>query len=182
MKKFVLLSLSGVALFAFIFSTSILWYYFFSNSNFHNKESTIGSLEIQLADDENTINEINLIPLSDEEALKLKPYTFKVINNGKNKNRYNVLIEDAIISDDLSYSNKELLKRNELRYQLSMNGKIIRIGNLADIKNNILDSRYIDSDNTNNYELIVYLAETLNDSWRNKYYHYNISIQMEDLK
>ena len=93
---------------------------------------------------------------------------------------YNVLLEDSIISDDASYSSKELLTRNQLRYQLSLNGKVIKTGSLADIKNNVLDTRVLSSSNTNNYQLRIYVAESSqNTSWQNKYYHFNINVQAE---
>lgn len=179
MKKVILLVLAGVALFAFIFGTSMLWYKFFYNST--GTSNTTGNINVQLSNSNNVIDESGLIPLDDETAKSLTPYEFTVVNNGENSTIYNVLLEDAIISDDVSYSSKELLSRNQLRYQLSLNGTVIKSGDLSDIKNNVLDTRNILSGHTNNYQLRIYVAESSgNTDWQNKYYHFNINVQMEE--
>lgn len=178
MKKMILLILAGIALFAFIFSTSMLWYNFFYDNDGEN--STVSSLEVRLDEVNNTINEDGLIPLDDETAKSLEPYSFEVENTNSMPSTYNVILEDTIISDDASYSSKELLSRSQLRYQLSLNGKVIKTGRLSDIKNNILDTRNISENRTNNYELRIYVSEdAVNTDWQNKYYHFNINVQME---
>ncbi len=178
MKKMILLILAGIALFAFIFSTSMLWYNFFYDNDGEN--STVSSLEVRLDEANNIINEDGLIPLDDETAKSLEPYSFEVENTNSTPSTYNVILEDTIISDDASYSSKELLSRSQLKYQLSLNGKVIKTGRLSDIKNNILDTRNISENRTNNYELRIYVSEdAVNTDWQNKYYHFNINVQME---
>ena len=179
MKKVVMLFLAGIALFAFIFATSMLWYRFFYSST--SNDNSISSVTVQLDDENNIIDESGLIPLDDDTAKTLTPYQFSVKNSSDVDYTYNVLLEDSIISDDITYSSKELLSRSQLRYQLSLNGKISETGSLDDIKNNILDTRIISSSQTNNYQLRVYVAESAqNTSWQNKYYHFNINVQAED--
>ena len=178
MKKIVLLLLAGVALFAFIFTTSILWYRFFYNDS--DASNSVSSVNVQLGDN-NVIDESGLIPLDDETAKTITPYEFRVENNSTNDTTYNVLLEDTVISDDANYTNKELLSRNQLRYQLSLNGNVIKVGNLNEIENNILDTRNIVSSQVNNYQLRIYVGESFqNTDWQNKYYHFNINVQMED--
>ena len=122
MKRVILLVLAGVALFVFIFATSMLWYRFFYNDNVSGTNN-VSSVTIQLDDQNNVIDESGLIPLDDDSARTLTPYEFSVKNNGDNNYAYNVLLEDSIISDDITYSSKELLSRSQLRYQLILNGK-----------------------------------------------------------
>ena len=178
MKKIILLLLAGVALFAFIFATSILWYRFFYNDS--TTGSNVNSVNVQLGDN-NVIDESGLIPLDDETAKTITPYEFKVENNSDRDTTYNVLLEDGVISDDANYTNKELLSRNQLRYQLSLNGNVIKVGNLNEVENNILDTRNIASSQVNNYQLRIYVGESFqNTNWQNKYYHFNINVQMED--
>ena len=180
MKKIILLLLAGVALFAFIFTTSILWYRFFYNDNVSGTNN-VSSVTIQLDDQNNVIDESGLIPLDDDSARTLTPYEFSVKNNGDNNYAYNVLLEDSIISDDITYSSKELLSRSQLRYQLILNGKEIKTGDLDDIKNNVLDARVISSSQTNNYQLRIYVSEESQDTdWQNKYYHFDINVQAEE--
>ena len=180
MKRVILLVLVGVALFVFIFATSMLWYRFFYNDNVSGTNN-VSSVTIQLDDQNNVIDESGLIPLDDDSARTLTPYEFSVKNNGDNNYAYNVLLEDSIISDDITYSSKELLSRSQLRYQLILNGKEIKTGDLDDIKNNVLDVRVISSSQTNNYQLRIYVSEESQDTdWQNKYYHFDINVQAEE--
>ena len=81
MKKVILLVLAGVALFAFIFGTSMLWYKFFYNST--GTSNTTGNINVQLSNSNNVIDESGLIPLDDETAKSLTPYEFTVVNDGE---------------------------------------------------------------------------------------------------
>lgn len=178
MKKVILLLLAGIALFAFIFTTSILWYRFFYSVPDTN---TVGSVNVNLSNYNNTINESNFIPLDDETAKGVTPYEFTVNNNSEADSSYEVLLEDSIISDDSTYSNKDLLSRNQLKYYLSLNGQIIKSGYLSDLKNNVLDTRVISSSQVNNYQLRIYVPENVQDSvWQNKYYHFNVRVEMKE--
>ena len=178
MKTKILLIMAGFALFVFILTTSMLWFNFFYDEPDVN---TISSIQVQLSDTNNVINEANLIPLDEETAKYLTPYEFRVSNQSDAATTYNVLLEDAIISDDINYSSKELLSRNQLEYQLSLNGRVIKHGMLSDIKNNILDTRNIGTNQENYYQLRIYVSEKAQTSaWQNKYYHFNIRVQMED--
>ena len=180
MKKVILLLLAGVALFAFIFATSILWYRFFYSGPASN---TVGSVNVNLSNYNNTINEGDFIPLDDEMGKNVTPYEFSVNNSSDADSSYEVLLEDSIISDDSTYSNKELLSRSQLKFYLSLNGQIIKSGYLSDLKNNILDTRVISSSQVNNYQLRIYVPENVQDTaWQNKYYHFNVRVEMrEDL-
>lgn len=179
MKKIILLLLAGVALFAFIFATSVLWYRFFYYDG--GTGDSVNSVNVQLGDN-NVIDEGGLIPLDDETAKSITPYEFSVENKNDSDVTYNVLLEDSIISDDANYSSKELLTRDQLRYQLSLNGTVIKVGNLSDIKNNILDTRNIAASLVNNYQLRIYVAESSqNTDWQNKYYHFDVNVQMEEV-
>ena len=82
MKRFILLTLAGIALFAFIFTASMLWYSFFYSGQGVNDYS---SMEFKLDSESNTIDEGGLIPLDDETAKMLKPYEFSVKNNGSRR-------------------------------------------------------------------------------------------------
>ena len=89
MKKFILLVLAGVALFVFIFTTSILWYRFFYGEGSINNSSLIN---IEISNTNNVLDESGLIPIDDNTALSLKPYEFKVTNFSDNDSVYNVLL------------------------------------------------------------------------------------------
>ena len=176
MKKMILLIVAGIILFAFIFGMSVLWYDFFYKEPVENEPLT--TIKIQLDDNNNTINEGGLIPISEDEVDNLTPYKFSLQNTSDKQSTYEVLIEDAVISDDPSFSSKELLSREQLGYQLILNGQIIKTGLLSEIENNVLDKRVIMENAINNYHLRVYVSESaINTEWQKKYYHYDIQIR-----
>ena len=176
MKSKTSLIIIGIILFIFIACTSIVWYNLF----YHQKEE-VSVLQIGKENEKNAIlNIANMIPMSDEEGAKITPYRFTIKNSGDDKigDIYRVLIEDVEIKDDPTYESKSLLSRNQLKYQLLMNNKLIKKGKLSDIKNNILDERNIEKAKENRYELRIYLGtDTINTDWQGKYYHYKINIQ-----
>ena len=176
MKTKIPLIIIGIILFIFITCISIVWYNIF----YHQKED-VSVLQIGKENEKNaTLNISNMIPMSDEEGAKITPYKFTIKNSGDDKigDIYRVLIEDIEIKDDPTYENKSLLSRNQLKYQLTMNNKLIKKGKLSDIKNNILDERSIEKTKENKYELRIYLGtDIVNTDWQEKYYHYRINIQ-----
>lgn len=179
MKKTILLFLAGIALFAFIFTTSVLWYNFFYGKEVEDREG-VSTLVINLDDSNNTIDENGLIPLDAETARSLPPYEFTVKNTSSSSALYDIILEDSIISDDATYSSKELLSRDQLEYQLALNGTIVKTGMLSDLDNNVLDTREISGEQINSYQLWVYVSENAqNTNWQNKYYHFDIKMQME---
>ncbi len=182
MKSKVPLIIAGILLFIFISVTSMLWYH-----AFYQPKKEVSVLQIGKDHEENaTIDLSNMIPMSDEEGAQITPYEFQVQNSGDKEKEeiYRVLIEDEKLSDDPNFSSKSLLSRSQLKYQLTMNGTVIKKGKLSDIKNNILDERSIAKGKENNYQLRIYLGTNVaNTAWQNKYYHYIITIQkMEDIK
>ena len=179
MKKMVLLILAGVVLTGFIFVASMMWYKFFYDDA--STVNSVANLNVQLDSNNNTIDEKFLIPLDEETAKTLTPYTFNVKNNSDKASTYTVLIEDGVISDDANYANKSLLSRDQLAYQLVLNGQTIKVGMLNEIENNVLDVRNIAASRSNNYELRVYVSESAqNTDWQNKYYHFEIVIKAKE--
>lgn len=166
MNKKNILIVSGCLLIIFIILMTI-----FSLKIFQGRNYIVNSLEISLSDD-NKIDVCGFSPMSDESGSALKPYTFKVTNNSKNDSNYNVIINDIKVDN-----NKKILKRSQLKYQLKLNNDILEIGNLGDVKNNIIDSRSIESSKTNNYEFRIWISyDELENDWMDKYYNYNISV------
>ena len=71
-----------------------------------------------------------------------------------------------------------MLSRGQLRYELTLNGKVIAKDDMIKIKNNVLDVRSIPVSKTNTYGLRIWIAKSaIKTKWMNKYYHYKINIQ-----
>ncbi len=141
-------------------------------------ERYISSVEVSLKDKGKGVDVGSLYPYTDEQAEQLKPYEFEISNNGDNDAKYRVLIEEVELKDKKGYSKKELLSRSQLRYELILNGRVIKKDNMTSIKNNIIDERSIVKSKKNNYQLRVWIAQSASKTkWMGKYYHYKVSIQ-----
>ena len=113
--------------------------------------------------------------MSETEASAIPNYKFSVKNVNDFKSRYEVVYKEQEVSG------KQKLSKSQLAYQLILNGTIIKKGNLADLKNDVLDDRYIMPNTNNQYELKVYISESAKDTvWQNKSYAYKVDINVKE--
>lgn len=170
MGKKIFLVFSGVLLFLFIVGTAFLWYKAF----YYNNLGIVSSLQVKKESEEVALTE-NLFPMSEAEASVVPNYKFSVKNVNDSKSRYEVVYKEQEVSG------KQKLSKSQLTYQLILNGTIIKKGNLADLKNDILDDRYIMPNTNNQYELKVYISESAKDTaWQNKSYAYKVDINVKE--
>lgn len=170
MGKKIFLVFSGVLLFLFIVGTAFLWYKAF----YYNNLGSVSSLQVKKESEEVALTE-NLFPMSETEASVVPNYKFSVKNVNDFKSRYEVVYKEQEVSG------KQKLSKSQLTYQLILNGKIIKKGNLADLKNDVLDDRYIMPNTNNQYELKVYISESAKDTaWQNKSYAYRVDINVKE--
>ena len=170
MGKKIFLVFSGVLLFLFIVGTAFLWYKAF----YYNNLGSVSSLQVKKESEEVALTE-NLFPMSETEASVVPNYKFSVKNVNDFKSRYEVVYKEQEVSG------KQKLSKSQLSYQLILNGKIIKKGNLADLKNDVLDDRYIMPNTNNQYELKVYISESAKDTaWQNKSYAYKVDINVKE--
>lgn len=178
MKKNLMLILGGIVLFIFIALTSFMWYRVFLTKG----ASPVAVLQIKLEQQEKTIVTEKSIPTPSSDLNTIEPYQFQVVNNTKKAGIYKVLLEEPTLSEtDKKYAKENLLTRNQLEFQLLLNGKIVRQGKLSELSNNELEKRSIDQNQVNQYQLRIFLSEeAYNTAWQNKYYHYKVLIQTEE--
>ena len=170
MGKKIFLVFSWVLLFLFIVGTAFLWYKAF----YYNNLGSVSSLQVKKESEEVALTE-NLFPMSETEASVVPNYKFSVKNVNDFKSRYEVVYKEQEVSG------KQKLSKSQLTYQLILNGTIIKKGNLADLKNDVLDDRYIMPNTNNQYELKVYISESAKDTaWQNKSYAYKVDINVKE--
>lgn len=170
MGKKIFLVFSGVLLFLFIVGTAFLWYKAF----YYNNLGIVSSLQVKKESEEVALTE-NLFPMSEAEASVVPNYKFSVKNVNDSKSRYEVVYKEQEVSG------KQKLSKSQLTYQLILNGTIIKKGNLADLKNDVLDDRYIMPNTNNQYELKIYISESAKDTaWQNKSYAYKVDINVKE--
>ena len=181
MKKRILLTIAALLLISFLGIGTYMWYNFFLGitSNYGNSSNGSSSGSIKLEDAETSVTDSNASKVDDSEVSNVTPYTFKVKNSKNTEGKYTIFIEDAPLNSINDGCTEEtLLSRKDLKYQLKLNGKIIKEDFLSSIKDNILDTETIKENTTNNYELRIYIHENAND-WVGKHYHYQINIKEE---
>lgn len=168
MKKNLFFIIGGITLIIAIFLIS---YYSFMYFNQKQPKIDVNTLEIVLSD-EGKINLSEQSPIDNSQVSTVKPYKFTVKNNGKTKATYQLLIEDYVTD-----SNTKLLSRKYLNYSLTLNNNLIQTENLANVKNNILDTRTLEPNTENIYELKIWLTGDINSTeWMGKTYNYNVTV------
>lgn len=178
MKNKLLLICAALLLFIFLVFGTYAWYLYFLRSSGDleiNKNNTLRDGKIVLKDDGNNVNDTNADDVVDEEIDSVVPYKFKIVNEGRTGTYY-LYIEDLpanAVNDGCT--NETLLTRDKLKYQLKLNGSVIKEDYLSNVKDNIIDYRNINGLETYNYELRVFIHEEATD-WIGKHYHYKIII------
>lgn len=168
MKKNIFFIIGGITLIVAIF---LIAYYSFMYFNKKQPKIDVNTLEIILSDEGN-INLSEQSPTDDNQINTIEPYKFTVKNKGNTKATYQLLIEDYVTD-----SNTKLLSRKYLNYSLSLHGVIIKTDNLYNVKNNILDTRTLDSNTENAYELRIWITGDINSmDWMGKTYNYKVAV------
>lgn len=181
MKNKILLVCAALLLLLFLMFGTYAWYLFFlrAGGNFEvNANNNLKSGNIYLKDGGNSVYDADAEDVVEDEVSSVVPYKFKVVNEGKTDDYY-LYIEDLpvnAINDGCTSST--LLSRNQLKYQLKLNGTVIKEDYLSNIRDNIIDYRTISGLETNNYELRVYIHEDATN-WTGKHYHYKIVLNKE---
>jgi len=134
---------------------------------------TIGTLDFKLDNEKNAIRLMNAYPMSDEEGQALTPYTFSLTNIGTLKEHYKIsLVTDT--KQQASCSGCEFLTPAKLRYSLNINGIVGTSKTLSEITT--LDSGELAANQTNNYELRLWLRSDATIEEENKYYFGKIKV------
>ena len=180
MKNKFIVVVGGIILLLFIIFGTYAWYTYFlkasGNFNINKINRTTNSSGIVFQDDGNSVYDSDATRLEDTEIGEVPSYNFTVTNVKDENGSYILYIEDLpvnAINDGCTEST--LLDRSQLKYQLKLNGKIIKEDKMSKIKDNILDSRKINADTTNNYSLKIFIHDEA-ENWVGKHYHYKVTI------
>lgn len=179
MKNKVLLISATLLLLLFLAFGTYVWYLYFLNASGDfaiNNNSNLRYGDIVLTDSGNGVYDADADSIEDEQVNSVLPYKFQVKNTDDNSGNYYLYIEDMPVNSIKDGCTSEtLLTREQLRYQLKLNNRIIKEDFLSNIEDNILDKRTIAGNATNNYELRIYIHDTALE-WTGKHYHYKVVI------
>lgn len=166
--------ISSFAIIIFTLLSTIMWYHFFDKNT---KETVISS---QLYISNNGDQVVKNIAIETENSVQVgeQAYSFSVENTGNKELSYKLLINEiapSLLTDGCT--NKTLLKRGELIYQLSLNDEVLVKEDMDNIKENILDIKTIKAGTVNNYELKFWVKSDAKN-YLNKHYHYEINLSI----
>ena len=159
----------------FILIASFLWFRYFldlgSDGTLINGSNTINGLKIE---DENKVYETFKEGVSNGDDVVA--YRFKIVCSNQS-NKYSIkIVEVSPNKVHDGCSDATLLKREELNYSLKLNGELIQEGRLDTLLDDTLDTRSINIDTTNNYELKIWINEEAKD-FNGKHYHYKVELK-----
>jgi len=122
--------------------------------------SIIGGNEIGFSEGGN-------VPLTDEEGVKLEPYHFSLKNTSGSESEYTVSLEESMLKTR-SVNTPE----DKIKYQLKKNDEVIAMSTLSNtiIKGEkVLDTGVIGAGDTNDYELRVWIDESVSEEEASNY-------------
>lgn len=177
MKNKLLLACAALLLLIFLGLGTYAWYLFFLRASgdfaIHNNNN-LKKGDISLVDDGKNVYDADADSIEDELVDEVEPYKFKIVNSGDKEDKYTLFIEDLPLNSiNDGCTSSTLLTRDLLKYQLKLEGRVIKEDYLSNIKDNILDERMVEGNDSNEYELRIYIHdEALN--WTGKHYHYKV--------
>lgn len=147
-----------------------LWYLYFHT---YEGEVLTKNIRLELINNGKT-NYINAIPNDDESVIPI--YYFRIKNNVNVPVKYNVIFNDvSATSVGDGCSDATNFKRNELRYELKLDNKIVKTGLLSEVVNDILYTSQMDGRMQDDYSLRVWLDGNTQNSL-DRHYHYVVNV------
>lgn len=177
MKNKILIICAAFILLIFLTYGTYSWYTYFLKITAANVITNYKIGDIEFKENGTGVYDANAESIDDIKIDEVPAYNFSVINNGDFDKEYTLYIEDVPVNlvDDGCTEDK-LLSRSDLKYQLNLNGEIIKEDYLSSIQDNILDTRKLESKKTNSYSLKVYIHDEALD-WFSKHYHYKVVLK-----
>jgi len=156
----------------FIAFSTYFWYKFFLDLGSDGKLVNGANASIYMTE------ENNVHTIYSEDMDKVEGYKFNVQNRGISSANYNLLIKELSpeeVKDGCNSS--KIIDNNKLNFELYNNGVKVNSGVLGRLQNNVLDSRAIMIDETNRYELCVWLNSDADDL-EGMHYHYKVELEV----
>lgn len=168
-NRLIVCIVSAIAIITFTLISTIVWFNFFDKDT---KQNIISNQLYISNNDKQVIDNIDI----ENTVMNIDTYNFSIENTSKHEISYKLLLTEVPLAE-LTDGCKEddLLKRNELVYELSLNGKSIIKDDMSNIENNIIDIKTIDGNSTNKYELKFWIKSGTTN-YLNKHYHYQINL------
>ena len=173
MKNKTIFRIGFICIIAFLIIASYLWYLYFKNYEGESLTTEfLPDLEIL---NSGKIDYVNAKVNDSDDIIPV--YYFRIKNNTDNDISYQVLINDvaADVARD-GCTSGTMFKREELKFELRLDNKIVASGVLGDLEKDLLYLDKIGSKKIVDYSMRVWLNdENVTDT--NRHYHYVIDVK-----
>lgn len=170
MKTKKMFGVGFISLIIVMFFGTYLWYLYFRS---YEGDVLSKNIRLELINNGRT-NYINAIPNDDDNAIPI--YYFRIKKNVDIPVKYNIIINDVSASNAADGCNDENnFKRNELRYELKFDNKIVKTGLLSELDNDILYTSKMEESITDDYSLRVWLDSNTGKTL-DRHYHYIVNV------
>ena len=144
----------------------------------------MGQVKMELINNEETnIKLIDTYPMNESEAATLKPFEFKVTNEGTLPVIYRLVLQDVKDKEVLDELGGTKLDKSKVNYSLidSETEKVVSTGLISNLKNGILLTEKILPRYSKSFEFRLWINENAGDESQNKYYVGEIVLEIDEI-
>lgn len=175
-RGLLLLFLYSITLLMLIISGSFTLSTIYNHSKKPHSDIHVGELSLELVEqNDTTIRLYNTSPMSDEKAKSLKPFQFKLNNNGTYALNYVLKLKD-VPNSELTRINeiigKTRINNSKVKFSLidTNTNKVIKQGFVSDLENETLLSGKVKASNIDSYALRLWIDKNVGNEDQNKFY------------
>ena len=175
-KPLFLLLLYSLTLLMLIISGAFTISTIYNQSKIPHHEVEVGKMSLELVEQRDTnIRLYNDSPMSDEKAMTLDPFKFKLNNNGTYSLNYTLKLVDVPNSELRGVEEivgKTRISNTKVRFSLinTNTNKVVKQGFVSDLKNETILSGKIKASKVNSYALRLWIDKNVGNEAQNKFY------------
>lgn len=185
-KKYpiILLLLYSLSLIMFILSGSFTIATILNTKETNMEKIKMGQVKMELIDNKDTnIKLVDAYPMKMEDANKLKPFKFKISNEGTLPVIYRLKLKDVKEEDVLKDLPNDKLSHNKINYSLidSKTKKYIATGLISDLKDGIIITEKMLPRYSKYFDFRLWINQNASNEIGNKYYAGEIVLEIDEI-
>lgn len=180
----ILLLLYILCILMFVLSGSFTLSTILQTKDLTSDKVKVGKVQMELINrDETNIKLINTYPMSEKEASLLKPFEFKVTNEGTLAVMYRLILQDVEDKDVLEKVNGGKLDHDKVSYSLidSQTNKTIKTGPISELEEGILITEKLLPRYSKNFYFRLWINENAGNESQNKFYVGQIVLEIDEI-
>ena len=183
-KPILLLVLYSLSLLIFILSGTFTLSTILKDRQTNLNNIQVGEVRMDLINNDSTnIKLVDAYPMDDEEAKELKPFEFRVTNNGTLAVNYRLRLLDVDRKDVNIDLPSKRLDNDKISYSLvdKSTNEIVKTGTIEDLDDQILITEKLQPRYSKEFELRLWVNKTAGKESQNRYYIGNISLEIDEI-